>query len=109
MHQGKTRESGLLGCGCGCPFRAATGRKRHHDSSSIANSSGSLPVAAQFFVPRGFPHLCRAPLGCVMLDVMHNDDILIQGRSLWWACFEWPDRAPGPSNVEIADYHLEDL
>ena len=20
-------------------------------------------------------------------------------------CFEWPDRAPGPSNVEIVDYH----
>ena len=20
-------------------------------------------------------------------------------------CFEWPDRAPGPSNAEIVDYH----
>jgi proteic killer suppression protein len=20
-------------------------------------------------------------------------------------CFEWPDQAPGPSNVEIVDYH----
>ena len=20
-------------------------------------------------------------------------------------CFEWPDRSPGPSNVEIVDYH----
>ena len=20
-------------------------------------------------------------------------------------CFEWPDQAPGPSNVEIIDYH----
>lgn len=23
----------------------------------------------------------------------------------WRICFEWPGRAPGPSNVEIADYH----
>ncbi len=23
----------------------------------------------------------------------------------WRICFEWPDAAPGPSNVEIVDYH----
>jgi proteic killer suppression protein len=23
----------------------------------------------------------------------------------WRICFEWPDRALGPSNVEIVDYH----
>ncbi|MGB8840608.1 MAG: type II toxin-antitoxin system RelE/ParE family toxin [Aliidongia sp.] len=23
----------------------------------------------------------------------------------WRLCFEWPDGAPGPSNVEIVDYH----
>ena len=23
----------------------------------------------------------------------------------WRICFEWPDRATGPSNVEIIDYH----
>ena len=23
----------------------------------------------------------------------------------WRICFEWPDRARGPSNVEIVDYH----
>jgi proteic killer suppression protein len=23
----------------------------------------------------------------------------------WRICFEWLDRAPGPSNVEIVDYH----
>lgn len=23
----------------------------------------------------------------------------------WRICFNWPDGAPGPSNVEIADYH----
>jgi len=23
----------------------------------------------------------------------------------WRVCFEWPDGATGPSNVEIADYH----
>jgi proteic killer suppression protein len=23
----------------------------------------------------------------------------------WRFCFEWPGKAPGPSNVEIIDYH----
>jgi proteic killer suppression protein len=23
----------------------------------------------------------------------------------WRVCFEWPERSPGPANVEIADYH----
>jgi len=23
----------------------------------------------------------------------------------WRICFEWPGRGPGPSNVEIVDYH----
>ena len=23
----------------------------------------------------------------------------------WRICFEWADRAPGPSNVEVVDYH----
>jgi len=23
----------------------------------------------------------------------------------WRVCFEWPEGDPGPSNVEIADYH----
>ncbi len=23
----------------------------------------------------------------------------------WPICFEWPERSPGPTNVEIVDYH----
>ena len=23
----------------------------------------------------------------------------------WRVCFEWPDQSPGPTNVEIVDYH----
>jgi len=23
----------------------------------------------------------------------------------WRICFEWPEKSPGPTNVEIADYH----
>jgi toxin HigB-1 len=23
----------------------------------------------------------------------------------WRLCFEWPERSPGPRNVEIVDYH----
>ena len=25
----------------------------------------------------------------------------------WRICFEWPDKSPGPENVEIVDYHEE--
>ncbi len=26
----------------------------------------------------------------------------------WRICFQWPERSPGPVNVEIVDYHEED-
>ena len=29
----------------------------------------------------------------------------IRTSDQWRICFEWPDRSPGPSNVEIVDYH----
>jgi proteic killer suppression protein len=28
----------------------------------------------------------------------------IRVNDQWRICFEWPDRTPGPSNVEIVDY-----
>ena len=29
----------------------------------------------------------------------------IRVNDRWRICFEWPDGAPGPSNVQIVDYH----
>lgn len=29
----------------------------------------------------------------------------IRVNDRWRICFEWPEDAPGPSNVEIVDYH----
>jgi proteic killer suppression protein len=29
----------------------------------------------------------------------------IRINNQWRICFEWPEGAPGPSNVEIGDYH----
>jgi toxin HigB-1 len=29
----------------------------------------------------------------------------IRVNDQWRICFEWPDGSPGPSNVEIVDYH----
>jgi toxin HigB-1 len=29
----------------------------------------------------------------------------IRVNDQWRICFEWPDRSPGPGNVEIVDYH----
>ena len=34
-----------------------------------------------------------------------QDQFSIRINDQWRICFEWPDRAPGPSNVEIVDYH----
>ena len=29
----------------------------------------------------------------------------IRVNDQWRVCFEWPERSPGPMNVEIANYH----
>ena len=29
----------------------------------------------------------------------------IRVNDQWRICFEWPDKSPGPMNVEIVDYH----
>ena len=29
----------------------------------------------------------------------------IRVNDQWRICFEWPSKSPGPSNVEIVDYH----
>jgi proteic killer suppression protein len=29
----------------------------------------------------------------------------IRVNDQWRICFEWPERSPGPANVEIVDYH----
>jgi proteic killer suppression protein len=29
----------------------------------------------------------------------------IRVNDQWRVCFEWPDGSPGPTNVEIVDYH----
>jgi proteic killer suppression protein len=29
----------------------------------------------------------------------------IRVNDQWRVCFEWPERSPGPINVEIVDYH----
>lgn len=31
----------------------------------------------------------------------------IRVNDQWRICFQWQDRAPGPSNVDIVDYHQE--
>lgn len=34
-----------------------------------------------------------------------NGQFSIRINDQWRICFEWPQHAPGPSNVEIIDYH----
>jgi proteic killer suppression protein len=34
-----------------------------------------------------------------------NGQYSIRINQQWRICFEWPDGAPGPSKVEIVDYH----
>jgi proteic killer suppression protein len=42
------------------------------------------------------------------LEALHGDregQFSIRINRQWRLCFEWPDGAAGPSNVEIVDYH----
>jgi len=42
------------------------------------------------------------------LEVLKGDrkgQYSIRINDQWRICFEWPKGAPGPSNVEIVDYH----
>jgi len=34
-----------------------------------------------------------------------KDQYSIRINDQWRICFEWNDRSPGPSNIEITDYH----
>ena len=41
-------------------------------------------------------------------EALHGDrkgQYSIRINDQWRICFEWADKAPGPSNVEIVDYH----
>ena len=42
------------------------------------------------------------------LEAVHGDrdgQFSIRINQQWRLCFDWPQRALGPSNVEIVDYH----
>ena len=42
------------------------------------------------------------------LEVLTGDrrgQYSIRINTQWRVCFEWPERSPGPVNVEIVDYH----
>ena len=42
------------------------------------------------------------------LETLKGDrkgDYSIRINDQWRICFKWPDRSPGPTDVEIADYH----
>ena len=42
------------------------------------------------------------------LEALHGDregQFSIRINMQWRLCFEWPSGPPGPSNVEIVDYH----
>ena len=42
------------------------------------------------------------------LEALHGDregQFSVRINMQWRLCFEWPGGAPGPSNVEIVDYH----
>jgi proteic killer suppression protein len=59
-----------------------------------------LNTAPHLHALRGFPGN--------RLEALKGDrrgQFSIRINDQWRICFEWPDGAPGPSNVEIVDYH----
>lgn len=51
------------------------------------------------------PNLEILGLSFAMLDVTRSGQYTIRINGQWRICSEWPDRIPGPVNVEIVDYH----
>ena len=42
------------------------------------------------------------------LEALHGDrrgQFSIRNNDQWRICFEWPKGSPGPTNVEVVDYH----
>ncbi|MFZ2650736.1 MAG: type II toxin-antitoxin system RelE/ParE family toxin [Burkholderiaceae bacterium] len=39
------------------------------------------------------------------LKAKRKGQFSIRINDQWRVCFEWPDKSPGPTNVEIVDYH----
>jgi proteic killer suppression protein len=42
------------------------------------------------------------------LEALHGDrrgQFSIRINDQWRICFEWPKGSPGPTNVEVVDYH----
>ncbi len=35
----------------------------------------------------------------------HKGQYSVRINDQWRICFEWPEKSPGPMNVEITDYH----
>ena len=59
-----------------------------------------LEAAPHLLALRGFPGN--------RLEALHGarqGQFSIRINDQWRICFEWPEGAPGPSNVEIVDYH----
>ena len=90
----------------------------YKDKRTEAFANGELVRAFQSFDRQGWKRLeildaatslvDLAGLRSNRLEALKGDrsgQYSIRINQQWRICFEWPDNAPGPSAVEIVDYH----
>ena len=90
----------------------------YRDKRTQPFAAGSFVRAFQGFERQGWKRLeildaaqSLADLACLpsnRLEALKGDragQYSIRINQQWRICFEWPAHAPGPSNVEIVDYH----
>ena len=76
--------------------------------SYIAHMSGSVSVAQRFVRElRDYCHHLAALPGnrFEALKGKRKGQYSIRINDQWRVCFEWPEKSPGPTNIEIVDYH----
>jgi proteic killer suppression protein len=90
----------------------------YQDKRTASFAKGGFVRSFQGFDRQGWKRLeildaatSLAELGALpsnRLEALKGDRVgqySIRINQQWRICFEWPDGAAGPSNVEIADYH----
>ena len=89
----------------------------YRDKKTEGFASGEFVKAFQGFedqaakrlsILNAVPSLALHALPSNRLEAMRGDRAgqhSIRINQQWRICFEWPDGQPGPSNVEIVDYH----
>ena len=89
----------MRGCGTACA---------HHRRAEDAKVRGLARQAPRSMTSVSFLSHDLAALPGNRFEALKGDrkgQYSIRVNDQWRICFEWPDKPPGPTNVEIVNYH----